>query len=58
MAGFPDEDSLSLLAELEVRYVLVDAREYGDYAGVASHIAAGGLVFAGSFEAVSVFLVP
>ncbi len=45
MQGFPDRDSIVLLKELGVQWVIVDARKYQDYTAVHDTIESLGLTF-------------
>jgi hypothetical protein len=57
MAGFPDEDSVDLLRDLGVRYVIVARRKYADRLSLDASIRALGLSLAVESEDEAVFLL-
>jgi hypothetical protein len=52
---FPDEESVALLRELGVSYVLVHSDEYSDFSEVTRSILQQGLVFIRSFGEIQVY---
>ncbi len=57
MENFPDAESVSMLRELGVRYVLVDQRKYEDMAALRSTAESLGLTYAATFGDQWVFLL-
>ena len=57
MARFPDQDSVDLLHDLGVRYVIVSRREYADFEGLDESVQALGLSLAVETETESVYLL-
>ena len=57
MAGFPDEESVKVLRNLGVEYVIVDSSAYEDFKGIEVDIQQLGLIPGGIFQNEYVFLV-
>jgi hypothetical protein len=57
MEGFPSAESVEMLREMKVRYIVVDVKEYGSLAELRASCEQLGLDFAGDFEGEAVFLV-
>lgn len=56
LQGFPDEASLALLNQFEVKYILVDSCCYDDMASIQSFLEANNMDFIGQFEEQYLFI--
>ena len=54
--GFPNEDSMVLLNQLQVKYVLVDSYCYADITSVRLYLEANNMAFIGQFEEQYLFI--
>ena len=57
MEGFPSPESVAMLREMKVRYIVVDVKEYGSLTELRASCESLGLKFAGDFEGEAVFLL-
>jgi pyrimidine operon attenuation protein/uracil phosphoribosyltransferase len=58
MESFPSAESVAMLKEMKVRYIVVDVKEYGgDLTELRASCEQLGLEFAGDFEGEAVFLL-